>query len=236
MPPSAGMSFPPLKPGCAVDEDRIPISRLTQAGYCLRRAALLENEQIWIESADTAKGRMEHERVHTARVEKRSDCIRLYEYPIYSEQLQLSGKCDCIEAFPDESGCQIPASNQPVRLYPVEYKHGKVRSEAEYEIQLCAQAICLEEMFHTSIPEGALFYISSHRRLPVLFTEELRSRVVELAQALKEIRLCCTIPPAEQSAKCLRCSLREYCLPELRQSAENYCKSLRAEAMKVELD
>lgn len=77
MPPSAGMSFPPLKPGCAVDEDRIPISRLTQAGYCLRRAALLENEQIWIESADTAKGRMEHERVHTARVEKRSDCIQL---------------------------------------------------------------------------------------------------------------------------------------------------------------
>lgn len=120
MPPSAGMSFPPPKPGCAVDEDRIPISRLTQAGCCLRRAALLENEQIWIESADTAKGRMEHERVHNARVEKRSDCIRLYEYPIYSEQLQLSGKCDCIEAFPDESGCQIPASNQPVRLYPVE--------------------------------------------------------------------------------------------------------------------
>lgn len=233
---SAGTSFRRPKPGSAVDEERISISRLTQAGYCLRRAALLENEQIWIESADTAKGRMEHERVHTARVEKRSDCIRLYEYPVCSERLQLSGKCDCIEAIPEVGGCRIPASDRPVRLYPVEYKHGKVRSEEEYEIQLCAQAICLEEMFHTKIPEGALFYISSHRRLPVSFTEALRARVTQLAQDLKDIRQHHTIPTAELSAKCSRCSLREYCLPELRQSAENYCKSLRAEAMRVELE
>lgn len=228
------MSFPRPKPGSAVDEERIPISRLTQAGYCLRRAALLENEQVWIESADTAKGRIEHERVHTARVEKRSDCVKLYEFPVFSERLRLSGKCDCIEAFPDDNGCRIPVSERPVRLYPVEYKHGKLRSEEEYEVQLCAQAICLEEMFQTRISEGALFYVSSHRRQPVRFTEELRARVEELVKAMDELRTQFTVPPAEASAKCTRCSLREYCMPEIRSSAEAYCKTLRTDAMKVE--
>ena len=231
---SAGTSFRRPKPGSAVDEERIPISRLTQAGYCLRRAALLENEQIWVENADTAKGRIEHERVHTARIEKRSDCVKLYEYPVYSERLRLSGKCDCVEAVPDEAGCRIPAAERPVRLYPVEYKHGKLRSEEEYEVQLCAQAICLEEMFQARISEGALYYVSSHRRQPVRFTAELRAMVEELAKTLNELRREYTVPPAEKSAKCTRCSLREYCMPEIRASAEAYCKALRAEAMKVE--
>ena len=226
---SAGTSFRRPKPGSAVDEERIPISRLTQAGYCLRRAALLENEQIWVENADTAKGRIEHERVHTARIEKRSDCVKLYEYPVYSERLRLSGKCDCVEAVPDEAGCRIPAAERPVRLYPVEYKHGKLRSEEEYEVQLCAQ-----EMFQARISEGALYYVSSHRRQPVRFTAELRARVEELAKTLNELRREYTVPPAEKSAKCTRCSLREYCMPEIRASAEAYCKALRAEAMKVE--
>lgn len=217
-----------------MDEERIPISRLTQAGYCLRRAALLENEQVWLESADTAKGRIEHERVHTSRVEKRSDCVKLYEYPVYSERLRLSGKCDCVEAIPDDAGCRIPASELPVRLYPVEYKHGKLRDEEEYEIQLCAQTICLEEMFQTSISEGAVFYVSSHRRQPVRFTEELRKKVEELVQTLVDLRAQYTVPPAEKSAKCLRCSLREYCMPEIKPSAEKYCNTLRSEAIKVE--
>lgn len=218
-----------------MDEERIAISRLTQAGYCLRRAALLENEQIWIESADTAKGRIEHERVHTARIEKRSDCVKLYEYPVYSERLHLSGKCDCVEAIPDENGCTIPFSDCPVRLYPVEYKHGKLRNEEEYEVQLCAQAICLEEMFQTSIQEGAIFYVSSHRRQTVKLTEQLRAKVEELVQSLATLRTQYTVPPAEEGAKCTRCSLREYCLPEIKPSAEAYCRHLRSEAAKVEL-
>lgn len=94
-----------------MDEERIAISRLTQAGYCLRRAALLEHEQVWFESADTAKGRLEHERVHTARVEKRSEIVKLFDYPVYSQRLHLSGKCDCVEAVPDPDGCVIPAAD-----------------------------------------------------------------------------------------------------------------------------
>lgn len=103
------------------DWDRIPISRLSQAGYCLRRAALLTNEQLWTESADTAKGREEHQQVHTTRIEKRGNEIKLYEYSVFSDTLGISGKCDCIEAFADPSGCMIPGVAFPDRLYPVEY-------------------------------------------------------------------------------------------------------------------
>ena len=139
------------------DWDPIPLSRLSHAGFCLRRAALLTNEQVWSESADTAKGRSEHERVHTQRIERRGDSAKLYEFPVYSHTLGVAGKCDCIEAEADIRGCRIPALDFPVRLYPVEYKHGKLRAEQEYEIQLCAQAMCLEEMFQTHITEGTIY-------------------------------------------------------------------------------
>lgn len=119
----------------------IPLSRLSHAGFCLRRAALLTNEQVWAESADTAKGRSEHERVHTQRIERRGDSAKLYEFPVFSKAMGVSGKCDCIEAEASAQGCMIPALDFPVRLYPVEYKHGKLRAEQEYEVQLCAQAM-----------------------------------------------------------------------------------------------
>ena len=134
------------------DWDPIPLSRLSHAGFCLRRAALLTNELLWAENADTAKGRAEHEKVHTQRIERRGDTAKLYEFPVFSKALGISGKCDCIEVEAYEHGCTIPAVDFPVVLFPIEYKHGKLREEEEYEIQLCAQAMCLEEMFQTRIP------------------------------------------------------------------------------------
>lgn len=92
--------------GSAVDDwEPIPLSRLSHADYCLRRAALLTNEQVWAESADTAKGRAEHERVHTQRIERRGSSARLFEFPVHSEKLGIAGKCDCIEAEEDSQGC-----------------------------------------------------------------------------------------------------------------------------------
>ena len=216
------------------DWEAIPLSRLSHAGYCLRRAALLTNEQLWKENADTAKGREEHKRVHTSRIERRGDTLSLYEYDVFSKSLNISGKCDCIEAIRDEGGCRIPAADFPVLLYPVEYKHGKVREEEEYELQLCAQAMCLEEMYHTTIPEGAIFYISSHRRKPVVFTPELRELVRETVRQVDDIRRSYTIPPAHPGPKCKRCSLRELCLPNASRSAAEYCKKLAQDAMEVE--
>lgn len=213
------------------DWDPIPLSRLSHAGFCLRRAALLTNEQVWSESADTAKGRAEHERVHTQRVERRGDSAKLYEFPVYSNALGIVGKCDCIEAEADPHGCHVPALDFPARLYPVEYKHGKLRAEQEYEIQLCAQAMCLEEMFQTHISEGAIYYITSHRRYPVSLTERLRNLVKETIREIESFRRSFSIPPAEPGAKCKACSLRDHCLPGVQPSALSYCTQLRREAL-----
>lgn len=213
------------------EQEYLPLSWLSQVCYCPRRAALLLNERLWEESSDTAKGRSEHQRVHTQRVEKRGDYLKLYEFTVFSDRLSLLGKCDCIEAVRDENGCHIPAADFPVRLYPVEYKHGTVRQEEEYQIQLCAQAMCLEEMFHTTIPEGALFFISSHRRVPVPLDEALRMRTEAMAAALWDIRHRLTVPAAQYSAKCCRCSLRELCMPKGKRSAKNYLLQLQTEAL-----
>ena len=208
----------------------ILLSRLSHAGYCLRRAALLTNEQLWEESADTAKGRLEHQRVHTQRIERRGSQLKIYEQTVFSNSLGIGGKCDCIEAEADKNGCRVPAVDFPVRLYPVEFKHGIVREEEEYEIQLCAQAMCLEEMYHTEIPEGAIFYISSHRRLPVQLTEALRQRVRETILVLDRVRKEFAIPPAVYGPKCRKCSILASCMPKLQASAESYCAQLALEA------
>lgn len=213
------------------DFEYLPLSWLSQANYCLRRAALLLNERVWVENAETAKGRTEHARVHTRRIEKRGPLLKLYEYDVISEKLGVHGKCDCIEARQSDMGCVIPAAEFPVTLYPIEYKHGTVRDEEEYKIQLCAEAMCLEEMYHTHISEAALYFISSHKRLPVVLDEALRNQVYTTANELRNIRSTFHIPPAVYSAKCRRCSLKEYCMPKAKQSAAKYCQQLRSEAI-----
>lgn len=216
------------------DPEYLPLSYLSQMGYCPRRVSLLLNEQVWLESADTAKGRKEHESVHTQRIERRGSEVKLFEYAVFSDALGISGKCDLVEARKDPSGCRIPPVEFPVLLYPVEYKHGKLRDEQEYKIQLCAQAMCLEEMYHTTIPEGAIFYISSHRRQTVALDEPLRRLVRETAEELHRIRDTLSVPAADYSEKCRRCSLLEYCMPGVRQSARAYCEQLAQEAKEVE--
>lgn len=188
------------------------------------------NERVWVENEDTAKGRAEHEKVHSQRIERRGKSIKLYEYAVFSDELGLQGFCDCIEAEMDEAGCMIPAAEFPVRLYPVEFKHGNVRSEREYEIQLCAEAMCLEEMYGTRIPEGALFFVTAHKRFVVSFTNELRALVRSTAAALHHIRETLSVPTAEFSRRCVRCSLLEICGPQKQRSARNYCQCLEKEA------
>lgn len=232
----SGMSCRREKAGLPVDDEQeyLSLSWLSQADYCLRRAALLLNERVWVENVETAKGRAEHERVHTQRVEHRGDFVKLYENSVFSDKLQISGKCDCIEAVRDEAGCMIPAVDFPVRLLPVEYKHGRLRDESEYKIQLCAQAMCIEEMYHTIIPTGALFFITAHRRVDVEFDEALREQVCQTVQKLWKVRREMQIPPAVYGPKCKRCSMQEYCMPKVKASAKNYCKALLLEAEMVE--
>lgn len=210
-------------------DETLPLSYLSQYGYCPRRAGLLLLDQVWAESADTAKGRAEHERVHTQRVEKRGDFVKLYEYPVISPRLGLSGLCDCIEAHKSDCGVPLPGLEGSWVLFPIEYKHGVVRNEREYELQLCAQAICLEEQYRASIPKGSLFYMDAHRRLTVSLDSALRSETERTAAELMKMLQSKKVPVPNPSAKCRKCSLLEICMPKAPRSAVSYCRSLEKE-------
>ena len=215
------------------EEDYLLLSQLTHAGYCLRRAALVMNEQLWNENTDTVKGKQDHQNVHDRRIERRREEIKLYEYDIVSHELRIRGKCDCIEAVHNNNGCIVPFADFPVALKPVEYKHGKIRDEEEYNIQLCAQAMCLEEMYQCSIPEGDIFFSTSHRRYQVKFTKDLRQRVRDLLLILEKIKDEFYLPSAEYSTKCRKCSLLTICLPSMKKTAKAYCTRVKNEAQEV---
>lgn len=212
------------------EPEYLPLSWLSQICYCPRRAGLLLNERQWAENSDTAKGRAEHDRVHTQRIEKRGNSAKLYAYTVFSDRLRLLGKCDCIEVSFAEDGCMIPAVEHPVVLYPIEYKHGTLRVEDSYQVQLCAQAMCLEEMFHTTISKAALFFTSSHRRFEIVLDESLRSRTESLAQELHHIRRELSVPQELYGSKCKRCSLKDICMPKVRKTSGAYLERLQAEA------
>lgn len=209
-----------------------PLSWLSQYGYCKRRCSLLALEQIWQENEYTAAGRLQHKRVHTGRTEKRGDIIYIFEMPVFSRRLGVSGFCDCVEAHPSPSGNSIPYGDEKYIFYPVEYKHGIVRDEEEYHLQLCAQAICLEERFDMQIPAGAIFFIDAHRRDEILFSEKLRDQTWKTAKEISDLIESQKPVPAVYSAKCKKCSLREACQPRIRCSAHSYSESLWDEAAK----
>ena len=209
-----------------------PLSWLSQYGYCKRRCSLLALEQIWQENEYTAAGRMQHKRVHTGRTEQRGDTIYIFEMPVFSRGLGVNGFCDCVEAHPSLSGAAIPYGKGKYTFYPVEYKHGVVRDEEEYHLQLCAQAICLEERFGVEIPVGAIFFIDAHRRDEVLLSQELREQTWKTAKEISDMVESQKTVPAAYSAKCKKCSLREACQPRIRRSAQSYSEGLWEEAIK----
>lgn len=222
-------------PNSLPDPDLLPLSWLSQWGYCPRRCGLLAIEQLWSDNAFTVEGTLQHKRVHTARVEKRGDQMAFYERPVFSNALGLSGLCDCVEArriAPSDhaavSGATLPDSEGQWQLYPVEYKHGVVRHhEGEYHIQLCAQAICLEEMYGGHIPAGAIFYIKDHRRDEILLTDELRQRTVKAAKDIHDMLEDGIIPMAQKTAKCQKCSMVDSCMPDAQTTAAAYLSALK---------
>lgn len=216
------------------DESRelFPLSWLSQYGYCKRRCSLLALEQVWQENEYTAAGRMQHKRVHTGRTEQRGDMIHIFEMSVFSRRLGVSGFCDCVEAHPSPTGVPIPYGEGRYTFYPVEYKHGIVRDEEEYHLQLCAQAICLEERFGARIPAGAIFFIDAHRRDEVLLSDELREKTWQTAREISDLIENQKMIPAAYSAKCKKCSLRDVCQPRIRRSCRSYSDGLWDEAVK----
>lgn len=219
------------------EDSYIPLSYISQYNYCRRRAGLLMLEQQWNDSSDTVKGSLEHKNVHTASITSRNSIITITDMSVVSRKMNLMGKCDAVEAVLSENGTAFPwIGRDKYELYPIEYKHGSIRMEPEYEYQLCAQAMCMEEMFGCSIASGAIFFISSHRNQEVHFTKEHREAVVKTAAELSQMLENKIIPKAEYSPKCMKCSLKDICMPKISNSVLDYLKFVKQDNEKGDTD
>ena len=199
------------------DEEFIPISALNHFLYCRRRCALVHLERIWIENVFTAEGRLMHERAHEGGSEMRGDIRIDRALAIRSLRLGLSGVADVVEFHRQNDGVWRP--------FPVEYKLGKPKTNDCDRIQLCAQAICLEEMLNVAIPAGALFYGKTRRRLDVAFEPGLRDKTKETARNVRSLLESGKTPEAVYAKRCDSCSLVAQCLPKTmgkRRSVKRY--------------
>ena len=201
------------------DDDLLPISALQHLEFCPRRCALVHVEGLWTENALTAEGRVLHQRVHEAPAETAGGVRVARGLRLCSRELGLFGVADVVEFYPVDDGTPggIALSGQTGRWrpFPVEYKRGRRKAEISYLVQLCAQALCLEEMLDVAIPAGALYHGKSRRRQQVSFDAALRQRTQTRARELHELIATGKTPPPPHGPKCKSCSLAEKCLPKL---------------------
>lgn len=197
------------------EEDFLPLSGLQHFLFCRRQWALIHIEQQWAENIRTAEGRVMHERAHREETEKRGNKLTVRALRISSAQLGLSGQCDVVEFIASEEGTPLPGREGQFTPYPIEYKRGKSKLTDEDRAQLCAQAMCLEEMLACSVPEGALFYGENRRREVVRFTDELRKTVADAAAEMHAMHTRGYTPKVKTGTFCKSCSLSEICLPKL---------------------
>jgi CRISPR-associated exonuclease Cas4 len=191
-----------------MDDDPVPISAIQHAVYCLRQAALIHIERLWEENRFTAEGRVLHAATQEPAGRYSRGVRRVSAMPGASRRLGLAGVADVVEFHRTAQGEETP--------YPVEYKRGKPKAHRADEAQLCAQALCLEEMTGRPVPEGALFYAETRRRVVVRFDDELREVTKNAAAALRELFASGRTPPAEYGArKCGACSLKDLCRPQI---------------------
>ncbi len=185
----------------------IYLSRLQHYLFCPRQFALIELEDIWTENQFTAEGQVLHQRVNQADQQKRGAIRTVWALRLANVELGIEGVADVVEYHRQADGAEIP--------YPIEYKRGKPKAHRADEVQLCAQALCLEEMHGVTVPEGALFYGEVRRRHPVVFDAELRNLTAQTIVACRTIVKTKITPKAIfKSKKCSGCSLIDQCHPK----------------------
>lgn len=187
-------------------DNLLMISALQHYAFCPRQCALIHVEQIWQESGRTAEGRIMHERVHDEGSESRGNIRIERGVALRTLRLGLIGKADVVEFHRQADGSWLP--------FPVEYKRSKPKVDDCDKIQLCAQAICLEEMLGVKIPAGALFYGQTRHRLDVVFNEDLRRETEETARRVHELIASGKTPPPIYEKRCNSCSIMSECLPK----------------------
>jgi CRISPR-associated exonuclease Cas4 len=188
-------------------DDFIPLSALQHYIYCPRQFALIHIERLWAENRQTAEGRLLHDRADTPQIERRHGVRTVTAMPLSSAGLGIAGVADVVE-FRVYEGAEHP--------FPVEYKRGRPKAHHADEVQLCAQALCLEEMFSCRLDEGALFYGKTRRRQMVKFDDELRQLTLETIRAARNMIVeGCTPSASYLEKRCDSCSLIDLCQPKL---------------------
>ncbi len=198
------------------EDELLPISAVAHYVHCPRRFALLHLEQIWADNIFTAEGIVMHEKADSGENESRGNLKILRTLRLRSLRLGITGIADVVELHRRETadgGGTIPHVNGTWLPYPVEYKRGASKNIESYQVQLCAQALCLEEMLQVSIPEGALFLGLKQHRTPVLFDVALRQATESACQAIHQLFDAEITPQALYSKRCESCSLIELCQP-----------------------
>ena len=185
-------------------DDHLPISALSHLAYCARRAALVHVLGLWADNEHTVAGNLVHERVDDGATTRHAELCVLRSVPVRSDRLGLRGVLDALEVW---------GSAERIRFVPVETKRGRRRKWDRDELQLCAQAVALEEMTGRSVEEGVVYYATSKRRRTVTFTEELRAATEDAARRLHAMVAAGTVPVATRDARCGPCSLADVCQP-----------------------
>jgi CRISPR-associated exonuclease Cas4 len=191
------------------DEILVPLSALEHWSFCRRQCGLIHLENLWGESSRTAEGRVLHEKVDLPGLEQRPGMRIARALELRSTRYQLAGRADVVVFYDDPT---YPRTGRP---FPVEYKRSGKNTFRHAELQLCAQALCLEDMLGVEVPAGALYFGASRRRREVPFTQTLRADTIQAVREIREMMLSQCTPPSEAGAKCVECSLKDLCLPEL---------------------
>lgn len=230
-----------------VEDNLLPISALQHLLFCERQCALIHIEGLWAENRLTVEGRQLHQKVHDEGDATRGGVRIARGLPVRSYRLGLFGVADLVEfrppdesnpsrarpeAHPVGSGIVAASSRDPPQPFPIEYKRGRPKAHDADRVQLCAQALCLEEMLCFEVPGGALFYGKTRRREVVAFDAALRRKVETTAARLHEMIASGRTPTARKAPKCRRCSLLHLCLPDAtgpRRSVANYLRRVVTE-------
>lgn len=216
------------------DDELLLLSGIQHFRFCKRQWALIHVEQQWQDNLRTQEGHFVHERVDDPFLnESRGDVIISRAFPLVSYELGLTGIADVIEYTRSDNGVPVPGFEGLWIMRPVEYKRGKPKIDERDEVQLCAQVMCVEEMFGIRIDEADLYYNEIRRRQRIAITDELRSMVQALAEEMHTVFRNGITPPVEPGKHCTLCSLVDVCVPRLtkkKSSVRNYIGSHIREA------
>lgn len=201
------------------EEDYLMLSGIQHFAFCRRQWALIHIEQQWAENYRTTAGELMHKKAHDAgSFEKRGNLLIVRGMRVTSRELGLSGQCDVVEFRQNEKGVGLFGYDGKWSPKPVEYKHGVPKDNNADELQLCAQAICLEGMFQTQIPDGDLYYGENRRRSHVEFTDSLREEVKRAVKEMHDLFQRGYTPNVKPAKKCKACSLESLCVPKLQRA------------------